>query len=114
MGDDSCGDGDREALEEVTQVLSHDLLNLLMTVQSSLELARRQHDNEYLERTGVILENAEELTDDIITLARTDEQAGNIEPTSLEAVTEQAWRSVGHTDATPQVADSAVIEVNGG
>jgi signal transduction histidine kinase len=114
MEDDARGDGDRDVLEEVAQILSHDLSNLLMIAEGSLELARRQHDNEHLERTAAILENAEELTDDIVTLAQTGEQASDVEPTSLGAVAEQAWRSVGHTGATLQVAESADIEANPG
>jgi len=114
MENDVRGDGDRDVLEEVAEILSHDLSNLLVIAQSSLELARRQQDTEHVERTAAILENAEELTDDIVTLARTGEQAGKAEPTSLKAVAEQAWRSVGRTDATLQVAEPAVIEANEG
>jgi len=115
MGGDIRDDGDRDALEEIAQVLSHDLSNLLMIAQGSLELARRQDgDDEHLERTDAILENAEELVDDVVMLARTGQQAKDIGPTELGAVAERAWRAVGDADASLEVVESATIRADPG
>jgi len=115
MDDDIREDGDRDALEEVAQVLSHDLSNLLVIAQSSLELARRNDgDDEHVERTAAILENAEELVDDVVTLAQTGQQAADVEPTPLKPVAERAWQSVGAPCATLEIADSHAIAADQG
>lgn len=93
-------DGDEEVLDEVAEILSHDLENILMTAQSSLELAQRHGDEENFERTAVILDNAQELVDDIVTLARTGQQISDIAPTDLAAVSHRAWQSVPAPETT--------------
>lgn len=115
MDDDIREDGDRDALEEVAQVLSHDLSNLLVIAQSSLELARRNDgDDEHVERTAAILENADELVDDVVTLARTGQQAADVEPTPLKPVAERAWQSVGAPGATLEIEGSDAIAADQG
>jgi len=105
---------DREVLEAVADVLSHDLANLLVIAQSSLELARRQHDDEHMERTATVLNNTEQLVDDVVTLARTGEHGTEIEPTDLSAVAERAWQSVHHTNASLRVTETATIQADSG
>jgi len=96
-----------EVLEEVAQVLSHDLSNLLTTARSSLELARRQGDDgEHLERTAAILDNSEQLVDDVVTLARTGRQFDDVSPTDLASVAESAWLSVDEPGVTLRVEES--------
>lgn len=96
---------DEEVLEEVAQVLSHDLSNLLTTARSSLELARRQGGDEHLERTAAILDNSEQLVDDVVTLARTGRQFDDVSPTDLASVAESAWLSVDEPGVTLRVEE---------
>ena len=103
-----------EVLEEVAQVLSHDLSNLLVTAQSSLELARRNPEEDHFRRTAAILENSEELVDDLVTLARTGRQFDDVGETDLEAVAESAWASVGDTDVSLEVETAAEIRADRG
>ncbi len=98
---------DEEVLEEVAQVLSHDLSNLLTTARSSLELARRQGgDDEHLERTAAILDNSEQLVEDVVTLARTGRQFDDVSPTDLASVAESAWLSVDEPGVSLRVDES--------
>lgn len=110
VDDSSCTEDEENDLQEsVAQILSHDLSNLLVTAQSSLELARRKHDDEHLERTATILDNAEVLVNDIVTLARTGNQIDDVAPTELVAVAERAWPSVAAEAATLQIDESHTI-----
>ncbi|GAA0671814.1 HAMP domain-containing sensor histidine kinase [Natronoarchaeum mannanilyticum] len=96
-----------EVLEEVAQVLSHDLSNLLTTARSSLELARRQHDDdEHIERTVAVLDNSEQLVEDVVTLARTGRQFDDVSPTDIESVAESAWLSVDELGVSLRVDES--------
>jgi signal transduction histidine kinase len=95
--------------ESVAQILSHDLSNLLVTAQSSLELAQRNHEDEHLERTATILDNAEALVDDIVTLTRTGNQVDDVVSTELVAVAERAWPSVANSTAALQIDESRTI-----
>lgn len=101
-----------ELLEEVAQVLSHDLENYLMIAQGSLELARREPDEEHFERTAAILENSEQLVDDLVTLARTGRQCGNVRPTELGEVCDSAWVTVAESDASFELEDDAEIRAD--
>ncbi|WP_256393214.1 sensor histidine kinase [Natronoarchaeum rubrum] len=105
---------DEEVLEEVAQVLSHDLSNLLTTARSSLELARRQHDDEHIERTAAILDNSEQLVDGVVTLARTGRQFDEVSPTDLGSVAESAWLSIDEPGVSLRVEDSIRIESDRG
>jgi len=96
-----------EVLEEVAQVLSHDLSNLLTTARSSLELARRQHDDdEHIERTAAVLDNSEQLVEDVVTLARTGRQFDDVSPTDFASVAESAWLSVDEPGVSLRVEES--------
>jgi len=98
---------DEEVLEEVAQVLSHDLSNLLTTARSSLELARRRGDaDEHLERTDAILENSEQLVEDVVALARTGRQFDDVGPTDLASIAESAWLSIDEPGVSLRVDES--------
>ncbi|SNZ06979.1 Histidine kinase-, DNA gyrase B-, and HSP90-like ATPase [Natronoarchaeum philippinense] len=105
---------DEELLEEVAQVLSHDLSNLLTTAQSSLELARRQHDDEHIERTAAVLDNSQQLTEDIVTLARTGRRFDDVSRTDLASVAERAWLSIDEPAVSLLIEESIEFEADTG
>ena len=116
MGDD-LADADVEAedvLEEIAQVLSHDLSNQLTTARSSLELARRQHDGEHVERTTAILDNAEQLVEDVVALARTGRQFDDVARADLAPVAERAWLSIDDPGVSLLIEESIEFEADAG
>jgi len=99
--------GDGQTLELVGDILSHDLSNILVTAQSSLELAQRTGDEEHFERTAILLENSQNLVDDVAHLARTGRSIKNCSSTDFSTVVQQAWTTV----ETPET--SLTVETDG-
>jgi len=90
-------------LEEFASVVSHDLRTPLSVVDGSLELARAQYDDETLDRAARSLDRAFGLIEDLLALARRDDDP-DFRPVDLAAVAEECWATADTAEATLVVA----------
>jgi signal transduction histidine kinase len=100
---------DRDRLEEIASVLSHDVRNPLSVAQGYLELAQDDHERDHLNQVAVAHARIEELLDDMIALARTGDRIGELAPVEFREAVEWAWMTVDTNDAELVVGDSAAI-----
>lgn len=98
-----------ERLEELATVLSHDLRNPLSVARGNLELARDRGDPQFFEKTMTALERIEELTADLLALARDGQTVEETQPVSLAAVARGSWGTVSTESAELVTASDATI-----
>ncbi|PSQ34627.1 sensor histidine kinase [Halobacteriales archaeon SW_10_66_29] len=101
-----------ERLDEFASIVGHDLRNPLNTLSISLELAERTGDEEHFERATRSVDRMEGLIDDLLALARQGEFAGEPEPVSLAAVTDDARDTVETGDATVTVTEDLTVRAD--
>ncbi|PSQ49283.1 two-component sensor histidine kinase [Halobacteriales archaeon SW_7_65_23] len=101
-----------ERLDEFASIVGHDLRNPLNTLSISLELAERTGDEEHFERATRSVDRMEGLIDDLLALARQGESAGEPEPVSLAAVTDDARDTVEAGDATVTVTEDLTVRAD--
>jgi len=95
-----------ERLEELGSVLNHDLRNPLAVARGNLDLARDEvGEVEELDKVADALDRIDELTADLLSLARDDRQEFSREPVSVDAVAREAWGTTLTGDATLEVED---------
>ncbi|WP_436933952.1 ATP-binding protein [Halovenus marina] len=85
-----------ERLEQFASLVSHDIRNPLTVAQGHVELLRRDHDLEGLERIDESIGRIQRIVDDILAITRGDEL--DIETVELETVVADAWDSVDTGD----------------
>ena len=88
-----------ERLERFAGVVSHDLRNPLNIAQGQLSLAREERDSESLAMVARSLDRMEALVDDLLTLARTGDDALDIETVDLATTTAASWEAVGNSES---------------
>jgi len=98
-----------ERLDEFASLVSHDLRNPLTVAQGQLELARRDHDSETLEKVADAHDRMLELIEGLLTLAREAEQVGELESVDLAGLVETCWQNVATGAATLTVDTTASI-----
>ena len=101
-----------ERLDEFASIVGHDLRNPLNTLSMSLELSERTGDEEHFERATRSVDRMEGLIDDLLALARQGESAGEPEPVSLAAVTDDARDTVETGDATVTVTEDLTVRAD--
>jgi PAS domain S-box-containing protein len=79
-------------LEDLVDILSHDLQSPLMAARGSIELAEETGECAYLERAKRSLTGLENLVEGTVTLAESGWSAENAEPVRLAAASEDVWR----------------------
>ncbi|WP_435195772.1 PAS domain S-box protein [Natronomonas sp. EA1] len=89
-----------ERLEEFASIVSHDLRSPLTVASGNIELARMDHESEYLDNALAALDRMDDLIDELLMLARSGRLAGDPERVSLESVARRAWQNVHHADST--------------
>jgi signal transduction histidine kinase len=97
-----------ERLDEFASVVSHDLRNPLSVASSYLELARETGERDHFEEVAESLDRMDELTDELLTLARQGESVEETSPVSLESVVDDAWRNVSTGSADIDVEEGVV------
>lgn len=88
-----------ELLEEVADILSHDLKNPLSVVQGNLELARETGEEKFFEQAMRALHRIEDLIDGVVFLARTGELVDQMEVINLHVRAQAAWENIQTLDA---------------
>lgn len=90
-------------LESFASVVSHDLRNPLSVAQGRLELARIESESEHLEIIARAHDRMETLIDDLLTLTRRNQDVGDMEQVSVNALAMDCWQTVQSGDASLEV-----------
>jgi len=101
-----------ERLEAFTSMVSHDLRNPLEVAQGHAELARAESDSDHLDDLVDTHDRIAELIDDLLTLAKTDDPVGDVEPVSLGPLVRHCWETIDTETATLQVETDRVVEAD--
>ncbi len=107
-----------ERLEMFAGVVSHDLRNPLMVAQSGLEMVRqRLDDGQAIDSSALDIvvrshERMDQLVDDLLTLARNNEQTLDPEPVSLAEMSRACWETVATDGATVEVETTERIRAD--
>lgn len=105
-GGGAHGRDHEELLEEIADVLSHDLKNHLNVVAGNLELAREADDvDEYISKAMKGLDRLEALVDEVVFLAKTGKIIREQERVELHDRAKAAWETVGPETASLQLED---------
>ena len=89
-----------ERLDEFAGVVSHDLRNPLNVAEGRLSLVAEECDSDHIDDVEGALARMSELIDDLLTLARSDGQVGELRSVALREITRRCWRTVDTADAT--------------
>ncbi|WP_336022715.1 PAS domain S-box protein [Halobellus salinisoli] len=92
-----------DRLEEFASVVSHDLQNPLSVATGFLELAREDGDPEQFDRIEVALDRMERIIDDLLYLARENQQIGELESVDLQYIASSAWETVLDTNSAGEL-----------
>ncbi|WP_313693762.1 GAF domain-containing sensor histidine kinase [Halorarum halobium] len=94
-----------DRLEEFASVVSHDLRNPLNVAQGRLELAADEGDSEHHARIAEAHGRMEALIEDLLSLARTGRDLGDIEPVALAPLAREVWGTVpgGDLSVSPEL-----------
>jgi PAS domain S-box len=90
-------------LDEFASVVSHDLRNPLSVAEGNLELLREECDSDRIESIESALTRMDDLIDDLLQLARTDDQVSDTELIDLAKLSQNCWQNVETTSATVQI-----------
>lgn len=105
-------DDPADRLEEVADILAHDLGNHLTVATGNLELARERGDGEYLERVEAALNRIDALVREVVFLARTGELIDDTTDIDLGDAARRAWAAIPTADATLELPGSMTLEAN--
>jgi PAS domain S-box/PAS domain S-box len=103
-----------EQLDEFVSVVSHDLRNPLSVAEGNLELLQEECDSDRIERIESALTRMDDLIEELLQLARTDEQVSGIEIVDLAELSQNCWQNIETTGATIQLNISGTVQADRG
>ncbi len=103
----------RDHLEELTRFLTHDINTQLSVVDGYLELVRRDHEIDELERIEGTIERIGEMIEKVSILAKSGQELTEIEPLDFEPVVMECWHTVQDLDADSSVEVTADFPFEG-
>jgi PAS/PAC sensor hybrid histidine kinase (EC 2.7.13.3) len=101
-------------LDEFASVVSHDLRNPLSVAGGNLELLREECDSDRIESIESALTRMDDLIDDLLQLARTDDQVSDTELIDLAELSQNCWQNVETTSATIQIEIGGTVRADQG
>lgn len=90
---------DRDELEQMAAIISHDLRNPLNVARGNLELGRETHSDEYLQTTEDALDRMSSLIDDLLSFAKQEYSNLDVEQVPLGDIALRSWDLVETGDA---------------
>jgi len=99
----------KEQLDEVASVVSHDLRNPLNVAQGRTELLANDCNSEHLAPIVESLDRMEEIISDTLTLARQGQVVSDPESIGLVDIVGKCWKNVRTDEATIEIADEITI-----
>jgi PAS domain S-box-containing protein len=105
-----------ERLDRFASMVSHDLRNPLNVIQGRLELIETAADDgtvaEHAASAMTAAERMDELIDDMLTVARTDEQQLSPKPVSLADAAQRSWTAVSEPEAELDIGTEATVRAD--
>ncbi|WP_411969039.1 sensor histidine kinase [Haloferax sp. YSSS75] len=90
---------ERDELEQMAAIISHDLRNPLNVARGNLELGRETQSDEYLQTTEDALERMNSLIEDLLSFAKQEYSNLNVDLVSLGSIASRSWDLVETGDA---------------
>jgi len=87
-----------EKLDQFASVVAHDLRNPIGIARGYLDLARTSSEDEHFDKIESALERMEALIDDLLALARQEDQSIDVDDVELDAIANEAWENVETAD----------------
>ncbi|NLV07981.1 response regulator [Haloarcula rubripromontorii] len=84
----------KEQLEQFAATVSHDLRNPLNVIQGRLELVQAEQPSDHLDVIETATDRMERIVEDLLWLAREQQEIGSLEPVAIDTVAEAAWELV--------------------
>lgn len=85
---------ERDRLDGLIGIISHDLRNPLNVAQGRVKLALEECDSDHLEVVAQAHDRMERLIEDMLSLARAGESLGDVEPVAIAELAESSWLNV--------------------
>ena len=101
-----------ERLEQFVSAAAHDLRTPLTTARTAGGMARKTREPEFFDRLEGAHERLEGMLDELLTLAREENDAAITEPTDLGEVGRAAWDSVGTDGVDFSISGSPTIDAS--
>ncbi|PSP86571.1 hybrid sensor histidine kinase/response regulator [Halobacteriales archaeon QS_1_68_17] len=105
-----------ERLEEFAGIVSHDLRNPLTVAELQVDLARQNCEcgtpEQHLDDATAALHRADELIDNLMTIARQEETITETEAVVLADVAAECWRHVETGDATLSIESDMTLQAD--
>ncbi|MFB6302501.1 MAG: GAF domain-containing sensor histidine kinase [Haloferacaceae archaeon] len=98
-----------EHLEEVVDLVAHDLRNPLEVAVGRLELAQETGELTHLDAVEHAHERIDELIDDLLTFAQEGERVSDLEAVPLGATIEDCWQTIASETATLTIETDQLI-----
>jgi methyl-accepting chemotaxis protein len=83
-----------ERLDQFASIVAHDLRNPIGIAEGFLGMARETGDDDHFDEVASALDRMEILIDDLLALARQEEESVDVDDVDLDAVARRAWRNV--------------------
>jgi PAS domain S-box-containing protein len=103
---------DRERLETVTSVVSHDLRNPLNVAQSSVELVGDNPGGDHLDRLDRSLDRIGRVIDDLVAFVRERDPVTDPSPVDLATIAVDAWAGTGTGSVSLEVDADCRVEAD--
>ncbi|AUG49360.1 PAS domain S-box protein [Haloarcula taiwanensis] len=84
----------KEQLEQFAATVSHDLRNPLNVIQGRLGLVQAEQSSDHLDVIETATDRMERIVEDLLWLAREQQEIGSLEPVAIDAVAAAAWKLV--------------------
>lgn len=88
----------RDYVEQMASVLSHDVTNLLMVMEGNIDILRDEMDASELEELELAQKRLRRLIDDVVDGLRSSKTNLEKEPVSLSSLVIQSWKLVGEEE----------------
>ncbi|MGM0399453.1 MAG: ATP-binding protein [Halobacteriota archaeon] len=88
-----------DQLDQFVSMITHDIRNPLTVAKANLELYEQTQNGDRLERVDEALDRIDELTTDLVALARDGDDSIDVRSVQLDAVATRAWEAVDTRDA---------------
>jgi signal transduction histidine kinase len=101
-------------LDNFASIVSHDLRNPLSVAEGNLELLREDCESGRIDKIDSALARMDELIEDLLTLARANEQIGSVESVNLAKLSQNCWQNINTTDATVHLNIDGTVQADRG
>lgn len=108
----STSEYDRDYVEQMASVLSHDVTNLLMVIEGNIDIIRDEIDLPELDEIELAEERLRRIIDDVVKGLRTSRTNLEKEPVDLNSLVYQSWRLVGEEERDLMIGDLGSVRAD--